>query len=133
MTRGDLNDAIGRLRKLNRDAAGVEAALCAERLLPVAAKYRTPADRAALLIVSLALYHSAVTRMTEEHGAAQFCATIEKRYEAFAQGAAAGEIFKTSPQYPQKLEQYRLVLIDLLKPILAAAFEIVRHGIESIH
>jgi hypothetical protein len=40
MTRQELNEAIARLRRLNRDAAGTQASPYAERLLPLAAQYR---------------------------------------------------------------------------------------------
>jgi hypothetical protein len=63
--------------------------------------------------------------MTEQQGAAHFCAWIQKRHEACAAGASAADILKSSLPYPQTLEQYRLVLLDLFPPLLKAALFLI--------
>lgn len=131
MTRDDLNRAIARLRRLNKNAAGEAAWAYAVRMLPVAAKYRTPADLAALLVVALALYHTAVVRISEDRAFGTFVETLNREQRALS-AAGASEVFSGCSFYPQKLQQYRQVLLDSPPLLLQSAFEIAMHGTNAL-
>lgn len=125
MDRRELNRLIARLRTLNRDAAGIEAEHCAAQMLPVADRFRTPADLAALWILSLGLYYAAATRVADEYGAATLARLVEERFAQLEEGAASEDVFCEAVPYPENLENYRRALTQLPVSLVRAAMESV--------
>lgn len=125
MRRDSVKDAIARLRQLKKAEAGEAAWEYAVAMLPVAAKYKTPTDLAALLIVAVALYHTAASRNSQQFAAEFFVSTIQKRHRLLSDGTHTRDIFRALDLQPQKLQQYRQILLELPSRQLQCAFETV--------
>jgi hypothetical protein len=133
MTREDVNDAIARLRAMNRQAAGSKAYSFAATMLPVAAKYRTPRDLAALWILALSLYDAAGAESDDrENGVATLAAIPEERYARLLHSENEDSLFDSNAAYPEVLQNYARALSQLPRSLVASAFEAVIDSISPL-
>lgn len=127
----DLNSAVERLSRLDRRAAGEAALEYATSVLRVAAQY-TPADLAALGVLSAALYYAAATQSTEVAGIAALRQLIDERYVALLDEAPIEDVFRASLVYPENLENYLRALSVLPRSVVAAGLASVRDALTAL-
>jgi hypothetical protein len=127
--RSQFNSAIQKLALLDRSAAGPEALACATQLLPIAAKYYTPADRAAIWSLAIALYFSAVAAPGQKNSATLW-AVVEDSYVKLRRNASE-DVFPPLVHYPEPLDELLRELARLPRTLVIAGVESLRSALHN--
>jgi hypothetical protein len=125
VTQDEVNAAVGRLRSLDPESAGIEAYGSATRLLPQLGQQETPAGIAALWILALGLYFASLANVKKERGVDAAFTWIEERYHQVVNDGDGEQAFEITTPLPQKLAQYSRALSQLPRAVVLSAFETI--------
>lgn len=129
VTTVDLTAILEDLAATDAAAAARQSYEQARRLLPVAATYRTPADSAALWLLSLALYHAG--RHYTETAAQCIHHLLSDIHTQLRSDPDMREVFARFNSYPEPLAGFTFALVELPVILVLTACETVREAITA--